>query len=97
VVAAYLRSGNAPSRYLRGNQAQRLALAQSEGAIYGSGLFDRLNKSAQRIGDPIGFMRNVRRGGARSNRAAVVKQVMAEQGLSLPQASRYVKENGIAY
>jgi hypothetical protein len=74
-VAAYLRSGNAPARYRVGSSAQRQALAQSEGAITGSGMS----------------------GGRRSSRAAVVKRVMAQHGLSLPQASRYVKENGIAY
>ena len=41
-----------------------------------------------------------KRGGAkpgdrRSARAAVVKRVMAEQGMSLPQASKYVKEHGL--
>jgi len=30
-----------------------------------------------------------------SARGAIVKQVMREQGLSLPQASKYVKENGL--
>lgn len=34
-------------------------------------------------------------GGARSERAAIVKQVMAERGCSLPQASRIVKEEGL--
>jgi hypothetical protein len=31
----------------------------------------------------------------RRARAAIVKQVMAEQGLSMPQASKYVKDNGL--
>jgi hypothetical protein len=35
--------------------------------------------------------------GRRSGRAAAVKRVMAEQGLSLPQASKYVKDNNVAY
>jgi hypothetical protein len=34
-------------------------------------------------------------GDKRSARAAVVKRVMAEQGLSLPMASKYVKEHGL--
>jgi hypothetical protein len=38
VVAAYLRSGNAPSRYLVGNQARKMALARSEGALSGAGM-----------------------------------------------------------
>ena len=33
--------------------------------------------------------------GARSARAAIVKKVMAERGVSLPQASRIVKEEGL--
>jgi hypothetical protein len=33
--------------------------------------------------------------GARSARAAVVKRVMAERGVSLPQASKIVKEEGL--
>jgi len=39
---------------------------------------------------------SVSRGGRKpSARGAIVKKVMAEQGLSLPQASKYVKENGL--
>jgi hypothetical protein len=34
-------------------------------------------------------------GGARAARAAIVKKVMAEQGCSMPQASKYVKANGL--
>ena len=30
-----------------------------------------------------------------NGRAVLVKQVMKEQGLSLPQASKYVKENDL--
>jgi hypothetical protein len=38
----------------------------------------------------------IRNGGrAPSARGAIVKRVMAEQGLSLPQASKYVKEHGL--
>ena len=46
--------------------------------------------------DKIGLGR--RRGGAsgaRSHRGAIVKKVMMEHGLSLPQASKYVKEHGL--
>jgi hypothetical protein len=32
---------------------------------------------------------------APSARGAIVKKVMAEHGLSLPQASKYVKEHGL--
>ena len=39
---------------------------------------------------------SVSRGGRKpSARGAIVKKVMAEKGLSLPQASKYVKENGL--
>jgi hypothetical protein len=31
----------------------------------------------------------------RSARAAVVREVMREMGMSLPEASRYVKQNGL--
>jgi hypothetical protein len=34
-------------------------------------------------------------GGARAARAAIVKKVMAEQGCSMPEASKYVKEHGL--
>jgi hypothetical protein len=41
----------------------------------------------------------IQHGGAKSSgrsaRAAIVKQVMAERGVSLPQASRIVKEEGL--
>jgi len=69
VVAAYLRSGNAPSRYLVGNQAQKEALARSEGALTGGG---------------------------RSARGQAVKAIMSKHGLSLPEASRYLKQHGSA-
>jgi hypothetical protein len=36
-----------------------------------------------------------RAGGARSARALIVKKVMQQQGLSLPMASKYVKEHGL--
>ena len=41
------------------------------------------------------FSAGARSGGARSERAEIVKQVMAERGCSLPQASRIVKEEGL--
>ena len=34
-------------------------------------------------------------GGGKSERGQIVKQIMKEQGLSLPMASRYVKEHGL--
>jgi transposase-like protein len=34
-------------------------------------------------------------GGARSKRAAIVKRVMKAEGLTLPEASKYVKVNGL--
>ena len=40
-------------------------------------------------------MKYVRGGRKPSARGAIVKKVMAEKGLSLPQASKYVKENGL--
>jgi hypothetical protein len=33
----------------------------------------------------------------RSRRAMLVKKIMQEQGISLPMASKYIKENGIEY
>jgi hypothetical protein len=40
-------------------------------------------------------IKNKMRGGARSARNEIVKKVMAEMGLSLPMASKYVKEQGL--
>ena len=34
-------------------------------------------------------------GGGRHERGQIVKQIMKERGLTLPMASRYVKENGL--
>ncbi len=34
-------------------------------------------------------------GGARSARIEIVKRIMKEQGLSLPEASKYVKGRGL--
>jgi hypothetical protein len=36
-------------------------------------------------------------GGRREARAMLVKKIMREHGCSLPEASRYIKENGIEY
>jgi hypothetical protein len=36
-------------------------------------------------------------GDRRSARASLVKQIMREHGVSLPEASKYIKENGIEY
>ena len=79
VVASYLRSGNAPSRYLIGNQAYKLAMAQREGAISGG-----------RVRKPL------KEGDGRRVRAQKVKEIMAQHGLSLPAASKYLKEHGSA-
>jgi hypothetical protein len=40
-------------------------------------------------------IKNKMKGGARSARNEIVKKVMAQMGLSLPMASKYVKENGL--
>jgi len=69
VVAAYLRSGNVPSKYLIGSQAAKMAMAKSERAVGGS-------KKPSARGEKI-------------------RAVMKEHGLSLGQASKYIKENGI--
>jgi hypothetical protein len=42
-----------------------------------------------------GSGRPMKRADGRSARAAVVRQVMAQYGMSLPAASKYVKENGL--
>lgn len=90
VVAAYLRSGNAPSKYLIGNQAYKLALAQREGAISGGRMPPRLHK---RHG---GEKKPLKEGDGRRVRAQKVKEIMAQHGLSLPAASKYLKEHGSA-
>ena len=36
-------------------------------------------------------------GGRRQARATLVRKIMSEHGCSLPEASRYIKENGIEY
>lgn len=36
-------------------------------------------------------------GGRRSSRAALVRKIMKEHGCSLPEASRYIKENSMEY
>ena len=43
----------------------------------------------------MGELKITHSGGARAARAAIVKKVMAEQGCSMPQASKYVKEHGL--
>lgn len=36
-------------------------------------------------------------GGRRESRAKLIRKIMSEHGCSLPEASRYIKENGIEY
>jgi len=71
--------------------------------LAGEGRGDKVRQAIDDIedlGSDIKRMYKSRRGGslsggARSERAAIVKQVMAERGCSLPQASRIVKEEGL--
>lgn len=84
-LAAFLRSGNLPERYLVGTEADKLALAMSEGLV-GSGMKVGGKKMK---GQPSGSKSD-----GRSVRAQKVKAIMAKHGLSLPQASKYLKENG---
>ena len=71
--------------------------------LAGEGRRDKVRQAIDDIedlGSDIKRMYKSRRGGAqsggaRSERAQIVKQVMAERGCSLPQASRIVKEEGL--
>ena len=85
-LAAFLRSGNLPERYLVGTEADKLALAISEGLI-GSGM--KVGGKTMRLPQP-----SASKPDGRSVRAQMVKEIMAKHGLSLPQASKYLKENG---
>lgn len=85
-LAAILRSGNLPERYLVGTEADKLALAMSEGLI-GSGI--KVGGKTMRLPQP-----SASKPDGRSVRAQMVKEIMAKHGLSLPQASKYLKENG---
>lgn len=85
-LAAILRSGNLPERYLVGTEADKLALAMSEGLI-GSGI--KVGGKTMRLPQP-----SASKPDGRSVRAQMVKEIMAKHGLSLPEASKYLKENG---
>jgi len=52
-------------------------------------------KSASRVIEAVADKAVKRLGGGRSERGAIVKEVMAQHGLSLPMASKYVKEHGL--
>jgi hypothetical protein len=54
-----------------------------------------VKKSASRVIEAVADKAVKRLGGGRAERGAIVKQVMAEHGLSLPKASAYVKANGL--
>lgn len=58
----------------------------AEGALLAAGRPRRKSSGGRMVG-----------GGRREARAALVRQVMREQGCSLPEASRYIKEHGIEY
>ena len=61
-------------------------------ACGGASIAEMVTSTARRARDAM----RVSRGGRKpSARGAIVKKVMAEKGLSLPQASKYVKENGL--
>ena len=72
----------------------------------GKSIGKEVGKSALRVGTDVGEQMlasylagegrgGAQSGGARHERAQIVKQVMAERGCSLPQASRIVKEEGL--
>ena len=72
--------GNVAKQAVRGfDDAQEYSANQIEKGLG--------KKGSKKVGD---F-----RGGARSVRGAIVKEVMAKHGLSLPEASKFVKENNL--
>jgi len=66
-----------------------------------SGVFKAVAPVAKVVGKEVVIplakeaIKNKMKGGARSARNEIVKKVMAEMGLSLPMASKYVKEQGL--
>lgn len=63
-----------------------------------SGAIEKKRRQGRRVGRgklEITHGGAKKQSGARSARAAIVKKVMAERGVSLPQASRIVKEEGL--
>jgi len=82
-INAALRSGNVAERYLTGTSAQKTALAQQEG-LAGAGMC--VGGAKARKGKAKGT-------DGRSIRAQKVKAIMAMHKLSLPAASKYLKEH----
>lgn len=83
-VAFYLQSGNLPDRFYSGPRSKRGGARQPE-----------FTRAARRVAMPVAQVGGGRRSGRRSDRAAIVKQVMADQGISMIEASRYVKANNL--
>jgi hypothetical protein len=63
--------------------------------IEGGNVKKTAKKSASRVIDALADKAVKKLGGRASARGAIVKQVMAEHGLSLPKASAYVKQHGL--
>jgi hypothetical protein len=89
----YLRTGNIPYRFLEGSLGHKRGsgLVAIQSQISPNSFLNRMRSNkVPMIATPA---RRV--GSGRQARAAIVKKVMQEKGLSLPKASKYVKDNGL--
>jgi hypothetical protein len=86
-----VRIGGPSDRYIKGREPAGMRIGGAE-------LFEAFTKKkggAERIGAERVYGMGPSGGRKPSARGAIVRKVMQEQGLSLPQASKYVKEQGL--
>jgi len=82
-------------------EAIRSKMRGGKGNAFIKGFAKVVSPVAKTVGEEIVVplakeaIRNKMRGGARSARNEIVKKIMAERGLSLPMASKFVKEHGL--
>jgi len=92
----YLRTGNIPYRYIEGSLGRRKQGGKAERRPMSEIMAMLRSKNPKRFGGRTERIEPpAQKPDRRSSRAAIVRKVMKEQGLTLPMASKYVKENGL--
>jgi len=83
------------AQYEVGTSGGKIKIGKVISKVAKNPIVKQVGQEAIHQGVQAGLEALVGAGKGRSQRASIVKQVMKEQGLSLPMASKYVKEHGL--
>jgi hypothetical protein len=83
------------AQYEVGTSGGKIKIGKIISKVAKNPIVKQVGQEAVHQGVQAGLEALVGAGKGRSHRAGIVKQVMKEHGLSLPMASRYVKEHGL--